>query len=93
MRPINLFWRDCVTMLACLVISWTVARGCNPPSSFCCSCPQVGDGALAGIAAGCPTLLALRADHCSKVTDVGVLALAESCSHLEVGLPCLLQTC
>lgn len=90
--PIHPFSRDCVSMLACLLISCTVVRGCKLPSCFCCSCPQVGDGALAGIAAGCPTLLALRADHCSKVTDVGVLALAESCSHLEVGLSCLLQT-
>ena len=47
-------------------------------------CSSVGDEGLRGLAAACPHLLTLRADACTKITDAGIVALAESCKELQV---------
>ena len=47
-------------------------------------CTAIGDKGLRGLAAASPQLLTLRADQCTKITDDGVVALAESCKELQV---------
>lgn len=49
-------------------------------------CTAIGDQGLRGLAAASPQLLTLRADQCTKITDDGVVALAESCKELQVNL-------
>ena len=49
-------------------------------------CGGVSDEGLRGLAAACPHLLTLRADACTKITDAGIVALAESCKELQVWL-------
>ncbi len=51
-------------------------------------CTAIGDQGLRGLAAASPQLLTLRADQCTKITDDGVVALAESCKELQVNLLC-----
>ena len=47
-------------------------------------CTAIGDEGLRGLAAASPQLLTLRADQCVKITDDGVIALAESCKEMQV---------
>jgi len=53
-------------------------------------CTAIGDQGLRGLAAASPQLLTLRADQCTKITDDGVVALAESCKELQA---CFVQPC
>jgi hypothetical protein len=51
-------------------------------------CSLVSDVGLRGIAAGCGHRLSdLGIDEITKVTDQGVVALAEACINLQVRLP------
>lgn len=50
-------------------------------------CGAVGDPGVAALAAGNPGLEVLRVDHCGKVSDVAMLAVAESCRRLRVPRP------
>lgn len=44
----------------------------------------MGDPGVAALAAGNPELRVVRVDHCSKVSDVSMVALAHSCRRLQV---------
>lgn len=49
-----------------------------------CTCTEITDEGVIGIANGCPQLRRLEMVWCPKITDASLLALAQNCKGMEL---------